>query len=247
MREGFEPVLQTTCRDRNRIALSADLLGAAAQGVRNLLVLHGDDPKTGDMPEAKPVYDLDSRAVMSLARDMRDQGRLPSGREIISPPHFFIGCADAPIDPPDNWEPKGLEAKIAAGAQFAQTQFCFDAALAERYFARIEALGITKRLKIIAGIGPLLSAKQARFMNEKLFGVSIPASDHRPARSGKRSQGRGAPDLRRTDRTPARHEGRERRPHHGAVAIAGSDRRDDEAGGMEVVSKTVMPAKAGIP
>ena len=132
------------------------------------------------------------------------RAQLLSGREITSPPHFFIGCADAPIDPPDNWEPKGLEAKIAAGAQFAQTQFCFDAALAERYFARLEALGITKRLKIIAGIGPLLSAKQARFMNEKLFGVSIPAGDHRPARSGERSQGRGPRDLRRTDRTLAR-------------------------------------------
>ncbi|MBL8906838.1 MAG: methylenetetrahydrofolate reductase [Rhizobiales bacterium] len=192
VREGFEPVLQTTCRDRNRIALSSDLLGAAAQGVRNLLILHGDDPKTGDMPDAKPVYDLDSRAVMSLARDMRDEGCLLSGREIIEPPHFHIGCADAPVDPSDNWEPKGLEAKIAAGAQFAQTQFCFDAALAERYFARLDALGITKRLKIIAGIGPLLSAKQARFMNEKLFGVSIPASiiDRLEAASDPKAEGR---------------------------------------------------------
>lgn len=175
--------------------MSADqwdvVLGAAAQGVRNLLVLHGDDPKTGDMPEAKPVYDLDSRAVMSLARDMRDTGRLPSGREIISPPQFFIGCADAPIDPPEDWEPKGLKGKIAAGAQFAQTQFCFDAGLAERYFARLEELGITRRLRIIAGIGPLLSAKQARFMNEKLFGVSIPSRiiDRLDAASDPRAEG----------------------------------------------------------
>jgi methylenetetrahydrofolate reductase (NADPH) len=175
VREGFEPILQMTCRDRNRIALASDLVGAAALGVRNLLVLHGDDPKTGDMPEAKPVYDLDARSVMALARDMRDAGALPSGRDIEPPPHFLIGCADTPIDPPADWSPKALETKIAAGAQFAQTQFCFDPGITRRYFARLADAGITERLKFIVGLGPLLSAKQARFMDEKLFGVSIPA------------------------------------------------------------------------
>jgi methylenetetrahydrofolate reductase (NADPH) len=175
VREGIEPILQITCRDRNRIALAGDLLGAAALGVRNLLILHGDDPKIGDMPEAKPVHDLDARGLMALARDMRDNGMLPSGREITPPPHFFIGCADTPFDPPEGWAPKGLMSKIASGAQFAQTQFCFDMALARRYFGRLVAHGITEQLRFIAGIGPLLSAKQARFMNDKLFGVSIPS------------------------------------------------------------------------
>jgi methylenetetrahydrofolate reductase (NADPH) len=175
LREGIEPILQITCRDRNRIALVGDLLGAAAQGISNLLVLHGDDPKTGDMPEATAVYDLDSRALMSLARDMRDLGTLPSGREIESPPHFHIGCADTPVDPPPDWRPDGLKKKAAAGAQFVQTQFCFDSAVAHRYFSRLAAHGMMQSLRFIVGIGPLLSAKQARFMNEKFFGVSIPA------------------------------------------------------------------------
>ena len=173
-REGLEPVCQLTCRDRNRIALAGDLLGAAAQGVRNLLILHGDDPKTGDMPEAKPVYDLDSRALMSLVRDMRDKAVLPSGRAIASPPALFIGCADTPLDPPPGWTPDVLQKKIAAGAQFAQTQFCFDAAVARRYLARLDETGVLDRLHLIVGTGLMVSVQQARFMRENLFGVSIP-------------------------------------------------------------------------
>ncbi len=172
---GLEPIMQMTCRDRNRIAITCDLLGAAALGVRNMLIIHGDDPKNGEMPDAKPVYDLDSRGVMRLARDMRDNGIVPSGREIKPAPDFFIACADAPIDPPQDWQPKDLEGKIEAGAQFVQTQFCYDLDIAQRYFAHLKQHGITDRLKFIAGIGPLLSAKQARFMDENLFGVSIPA------------------------------------------------------------------------
>lgn len=171
---GREPILQLTCRDRNRIAIVSDMLGAAAQGAHNLLILHGDDPKAGDMPDATPVHDFDSKTVMSVARDMRDEARLPSGRDLAEAPHFYIGCADAPFDVPDDWTPAGLSAKIAAGAQFAQTQFCFDLAIAERYFAALKHHGITDRLKFVVGIGPLLSAKQARFMDHNLFGVSIP-------------------------------------------------------------------------
>lgn len=174
VREGLEPVLQITCRDRNRIALAGDLLGAAAQGVENLLILHGDEPKVGDMPDAKPVYDLDSRAAMTLARDMRDRGELPSGRKIEPAPRFLIGCADSPVDPAPDWKPKGLEAKVAAGAEFAQTQFCFDLDAARRYVERLEAEGTLSRLRLIVGVGVLASAKQARFMRENLFGVTIP-------------------------------------------------------------------------
>ncbi|MEM7171390.1 MAG: methylenetetrahydrofolate reductase [Pseudomonadota bacterium] len=173
--EGIEPVLQVTCRDRNRIALAGDLLGAAAQGVQNMLILHGDDPKGGDQPDAKPVYDLDSRAVMTLAREMADGGKLPSGREIASPPHFFVGCADMPQNPAPDWEPKGLSAKADAGASFAQTQFCYDLEVARAYFARLADHGITERLSFIVGIGPIASARGARWMDENLFGVSIPA------------------------------------------------------------------------
>ena len=172
--DGIEPVLQVTCRDRNRIALAGDLLGAAAQGVSNLLILRGDDPAGGDMPEAASVHDLDSRAVMSLARGMRDEAALPSGRKIEPAPHFFIGAADTPHDPPADWEPTALAAKAEAGADFVQTQFCFDLAVAERYFARLREFGVTDRLAVIVGVGPIASARSARWMRDNLFGVSVP-------------------------------------------------------------------------
>ena len=173
-RSGMEPILQITCRDRNRIALASDLIGAGALGVGNILVLHGDSPEAGDQPEAKPVYDLDSRGVMALAREMRDQGVLPSGRAIEPPPRLLIGAADTPFDPPADWEPKGLIAKADAGADFVQTQFVFDPEVAKRYFQRLADHGLTERLSFIVGIGPLASARSARWMNDNLFGVSVP-------------------------------------------------------------------------
>jgi len=173
-RAGHEPVMQVTCRDRNRIAISGELLGAAALGIGNILVLHGDDPAGGDLPEAKPVYDLDSREVMHLARAMRDDGVLPSGRPIQSPPAFFIGAADSPHDPAPDWQPDGLIAKQHAGAEFVQTQFCFDAGVVRRYVARLADFGLTERLCFLIGVGPLASAASARWMNDKLFGVQVP-------------------------------------------------------------------------
>ena len=106
---GFEPVLQVTCRDRNRIALTADLIGAAAQGSCNLLVLMGDDPAKGDQPEAKAVFDFDSRQLIQLARSLRDDASLPSGKPLNDPPAFFIGAADMPLDPPADWKPDALQ------------------------------------------------------------------------------------------------------------------------------------------
>jgi len=171
---GIEPVLQITCRDRNRIALAGELIGAAAQGVRNILVLHGDEPAVGDEPEAKPVYDLDSKAVMTLARRMRDQGTLPSGRAIVPPPSLFIGAADTPLDPPLGWRPEGLLAKAEAGADFVQTQFCFDLDVARRYAARLVETGVTERLHLLIGLGPIASARSARWMRDNLHGVTVP-------------------------------------------------------------------------
>jgi len=170
VREGFEPVLQMTCRDRNRIGLAADLLGASALGIKNLLILHGDDPSKGDIPEAKAVFDLDSKGLLAMAHDMSAVVE----REVADPPKFFVGCADAPLDPPADWKPVGLQGKIDSGAQFAQTQFCFDLDVARRYFDRLAQEGITQNLKFIVGVGPLLSLKQAQFMDENLFGVSVP-------------------------------------------------------------------------
>jgi methylenetetrahydrofolate reductase (NADPH) len=176
VRQGIEPVLQITCRDRNRIALQSLLLGAAAQGVHNLLMLAGDDPSAGDQPEAKPVFDLDSRRLLETARSLRDQGVLPNGRAIGARPEFFLGCADIPIDPPPQWRPEQLQRKLDAGAQFVQTQFCMDAALARRYIERLGEHGITERAAILIGLGPLSSVNSALWMREHLFGTVIPDS-----------------------------------------------------------------------
>jgi methylenetetrahydrofolate reductase (NADPH) len=176
LRNGIEPILQLTCRDRNRIALQSQLLGAAALGVVNLLVLRGDDPKAGDQPDAKPVFDLDSTALAATAVSIRDHHRLPHGREVGGKAHFFIGVADAPIDPPDGWQPTGLQKKIQAGGQFAQTQFCMDAAVLRRYVARLAESGLAGRLPLIVGVAPLASAKSARWIKNNLFGSIIPDS-----------------------------------------------------------------------
>ena len=171
---GFEPVLQVTCRDRNRIALAADLIGASAQGVHNVLMLRGDDPRSGDQPDAKPVFDLESADLMRIAREMRDRGVLPSGRTIDPAPNFFLGGADVPREPDAKFRTEGLRAKAEAGAQFVQTQFCFDPGLARRYLARLNDDGITKSIGFILGVGPIASARSARWMNEHLFGVHVP-------------------------------------------------------------------------
>ncbi len=172
--DGIEPVLQFTGRDRNRIALQGDLLGACALGVRNVLCLSGDSVETGDEPDAKPVFDLDGTGMTAMFARMRDRAELNSGRAIEPPPAMLIGVADLPIDPPADWRPTGLEKKIAAGADFVQTQYCFDLARARRYMARLADFGIPEKLKFLIGIGPLASARQARWMRENLFGVEIP-------------------------------------------------------------------------
>src|SRR5262245_46015725 len=191
--QGIEPILQLTCRDRNRIAMQSDLLSAAASGIRNLLMLRGDDPSAGDQPDAKPVFDLDPRSLLATARRLRDAGELPTGRKVTGRIDFFLGSADNPIDPPPGWQPTALQAKIAAGAQFAQTQFCMDAGVVRRYMARLDDCGVTETLSVLIGTVPLRSVKSARWIKEKLFGSVIPdaliarmerASD--PAAEGRR-------------------------------------------------------------
>jgi methylenetetrahydrofolate reductase (NADPH) len=171
---GIEPVLQFTCRDRNRLALQSSLLGAAAVGIRNVLLLGGDDPSAGDQPDTKAVFDLDSRRLIETARIMRDRRELPNGKPIAGAPQFFIGAADMPIDPPPEWRPDALRGKIAAGAQFVQTQFCMDAGIVRRYVGRLRDDGVTDQLAVLIGIAPLRSARSARWMRRHLFGTVIP-------------------------------------------------------------------------
>jgi methylenetetrahydrofolate reductase (NADPH) len=193
MRAGIEPIHQLTCRDRNRIALQGELMGAAALGIRNLLLLRGDDPTAGDQPDAKPVFDLDSRALTETARAMRDDGKLPHGAAVAGRADFFIGAADMPVDPAPGWQPDALKAKVAAGAAFVQTQFCMDTGVVRRYVARLAEAGLAGRVFVLVGVNPLRSARSAAWMRHHLFGTIIPdamvarmeaASD--PAAEGRR-------------------------------------------------------------
>jgi methylenetetrahydrofolate reductase (NADPH) len=172
VQSGIEPIFQMTCRDRNRLALQGDILGAVSLGIRNILALAGDDPKKGDQPEAKPVYDVDSRGLLAMANAMRHEGRLPSGTPIDGKIPLVLGAADLPTDPPAGWEPKGLRAKVEAGADFVQTQFCMDTGVARRYAAALLEAGI--RIPVLIGVAPMPSARSARWMKEKLFGTIIP-------------------------------------------------------------------------
>jgi methylenetetrahydrofolate reductase (NADPH) len=171
---GMEPILQLTCRDRNRLGIQGALMGAAAMGVRNLLALRGDDPTQGDQPETKPVFDLDARGLLQTAARMRDAGELPSGKKIGGKAQFFLGAADAPIDPKPDWKPAGLKAKVEGGASFAQTQFCMDAGVLRRYTQRLKEEGVLPGLSMIIGVVPFRSAKSARWIKEKLFGSIVP-------------------------------------------------------------------------
>jgi len=172
VQSGIEPIFQMTCRDRNRLALQGDLLGAVSLGIHNVLVLGGDDPKAGDQPDAKPVYDLDSRGLLALANQMRTQNALPTGTKIDGAVRLVLGAADLPVDPKPGWEPKGLKAKIEAGADFVQTQFCMDTGVVRRYTERLREAGVD--IPILIGVAPIPSARSARWMKEKLFGTIIP-------------------------------------------------------------------------
>jgi methylenetetrahydrofolate reductase (NADPH) len=172
VQSGIEPIFQMTCRDRNRLALQGDLLGAMALGIHNVLVLGGDDPKAGDQPDAKPVYDVDSRGLLAMAHRMRTENALPSGTKIDGPMRLVLGAADVPTNPQPGWEPKGLKAKIEAGADFVQTQFCMDTGIVRRYTERLREAGVN--IPMLIGVAPIPSARSARWMRDKLFGTIIP-------------------------------------------------------------------------
>ena len=173
-RAGYEPVYQVAARDRNRIAIQGDLLGAAAMGVRNVLFITGDDVSNGDQPQAKRVFDMDSIQMLRMARTMRDEGMFLSGRKITTPPELFIGAAANPFVPPYAWRPLRLAKKIAAGAEFVQTQYCFDVPRFKTYMQRVRDMGLHEKVFILVGVGPLRSARGAEFMRSKVPGVVIP-------------------------------------------------------------------------
>ena len=182
MAAGLEPVMQMTCRDRNRIALQSDLLGASALGIRNVLVMTGDHPKFGDHPEAKPVFDLDSVQLLWTLRHMRDQGVVLSGRPLNPPPDCFLGAVENPFAPPAAFRAERLGKKVEAGAQFVQTQFVFDAHAFGRWMAQVRDLGLHERCYILAGVGAVRSRRALDFMRDKVPGVQVPDDVYRRLR-----------------------------------------------------------------
>jgi methylenetetrahydrofolate reductase (NADPH) len=173
-RKGHGTVYQISCRDRNRIAIQGDVLGAAAMGVRNVLCLTGDGVGAGDQPGAKPVFDFDSLTLIRTIRTLRDQGVFLSGRKIAKPPHLFIGAAENPCVDPVEWRPERLAKKVEAGAEFIQTNYVFDIPRFEAFMARVRDVGLDRRVFILVGVGPLASAKAARWMRTHVPGIHIP-------------------------------------------------------------------------
>jgi len=169
LQAGLDPILQLTCRDRNRLALQADLLGASILGIRNLLLLTGDDPKGGDHPEAKPVFDLSSAALMQAARGLTE-GRDMAGKDLTGAPQFCIGAAADPGAKDLDVEMQKFKTKVEGGAQFFQTQAVFDPAPLGAFMARARAF----RRPVLAGVLMVKSATMARYMNEHVWGIQVP-------------------------------------------------------------------------
>ncbi len=171
---GMEPILQLGCRDRNRIGLQGDLLGAAASGIRNVFLITGDDTSVGDQSDAKRVFDLDSAQLLQTAEIMCDRGQFLNGKRLDPPPSFFIGAAANPFVPPYDWRPHRLGKKVEAGARFIQTQFCFDVPRLVTFMQRVRDLGLHERAFILIGVGPMPSARVADIIRTRVPGVVIP-------------------------------------------------------------------------
>ena len=172
--KGIDPIFQVTCRDRNRLAIQSDLMGASALGINNVLTLAGDPVKNGDQPDAKAVFDINSKKILSIMQSMNDLGETMSGRELQTKSQFFPGGAAIIHEPENNWDPVTLKDKVAQGAKFIQTQFCYDVDLLRDYMKHIVDAGLSEKLFFIVGIGPLRSDKSAKWMRDKLFGTVIP-------------------------------------------------------------------------
>ncbi len=171
---GVEPILQLACRDRNRLALQADILGAAALGVRNIVCMTGDDVTAGDHPEAKPIYDLDALHLLRIARIMRDRGTYLSGRPLEVPPNVLIGAVENPFAPPHDYRPMRLGKKIEAGAEFIQTQICFNVDRMRRFMARAAELKLLEGVWILGGVFIPRSLRSVRYLRDHVPGIDVP-------------------------------------------------------------------------
>ncbi|MEM2944349.1 MAG: methylenetetrahydrofolate reductase [Methanomassiliicoccales archaeon] len=174
LNEGVEPVMQMTCRDRNRIALQSDLLGASALGIRNVLCLTGDHQTFGNEKGAKNVYDIDSIQELMIFKQMRDEKRISGGEELEEAPKVFLGAAENPFADPFEFRVIRLAKKVAAGADFIQTQAIYDMDRFEKWIEGIRERGLDKKVHILAGVIPLKSVGAAKYMKNKVSGMIVP-------------------------------------------------------------------------
>jgi methylenetetrahydrofolate reductase (NADPH) len=174
VQEGLEPIIQMTCRDRNRLAIQSDLLGAAALGMKNVLCLSGDHQSFGNHPTAKNVHDVDSMQLVRMLKDLRDDSKFQCGEEIKGGgPCFFVGAAANPFGDPFEFRPYRLAKKVAAGADFIQTQLIYDIPRFEEFMKKIVDMGLHEKVAILAGVGPLKSSGMARYMRDKVPGMIV--------------------------------------------------------------------------
>jgi len=174
IQEGLEPNFQMVCRDRNRLAMQSDILGAYTHGIRNMLCLSGDHQQFGDHPLSKGVYDIDSIQLISTVKKMRDEGKFINGEPIDEPPKIFIGAAANPFAEPFEWRVHRLAKKISAGVDFIQTQCIYDMKRFREWMKQADELGLTEKVYILAGITPLKSGGMARYMAKNVSGIIIP-------------------------------------------------------------------------
>jgi len=174
IQEGLEPNYQMVCRDRNRIAMQSDILGAYAHGIRNMLCLSGDHQQFGNHPLTKGVYDIDSIQLVSMVRGMRDDKKFLNGADIDGAPQLFIGAAENPFAEPFEWRVYRLAKKVNAGADFIQTQCIYDMKRFREWIKQANDMGLTEKIKILAGVTPLKSGGMARYMANNVSGIIIP-------------------------------------------------------------------------
>jgi len=174
LQEGLEPNYQMVCRDRNRLAMQADILGAYALGIRNMLCLSGDHMKFGDHPNAKGVFDIDSMQLIQTVKRMRDEGKFLSGADIEHPPKIFIGAASNPFADPFEWRVHRLAKKIAAGVDFIQTQCIYNMEKFRKFIQMANDMGLTENVYILAGVTPMKSVGMANYMKNKVPGMDVP-------------------------------------------------------------------------
>ncbi len=172
--EGLEPNYQLTCRDRNRLAMQADILGAYALGVHNILCLSGDHQQFGDHPQAKGVFDIDSTQLISMVKKMRDEGKFQGGADIDEAPKLFIGGAANPFAEPLEWRVHRLAKKVAAGVDFVQTQCIFNMERMRTWIKEANDMGLTEKVYILAGVTPMKSIGMAKYMASKVPGMDVP-------------------------------------------------------------------------